>query len=149
MARRKTKIENVRDCGDGLHQVVGLRSEGGGSSIRREPCEQCPWRKDSPIGAFPAEAYRHSANTAYDMSDHTFACHMSGKEKPSTCAGFLLVGAYHNLAVRLQLMKGDYSYSDISDGGFPLYESYKDMAVANGVDPDDEVLRSCRGSNYD
>jgi hypothetical protein len=63
------------------------------------------WRVDAN-GEFPAEAFRHSASTAYDMAQHTFACHESGSKKPATSAGFLLRGADHNLAVRLGFMTG-------------------------------------------
>ena len=94
-------------------------------------------------GTFPAEAFRHSAETAYDMSQHSFACHESGAEKPATCAGFLLHGADHNLAVRLRRMRGQIK-NDISDGGHDLHHSYRDMAEANGVSPDDPSLTKCR-----
>ena len=93
--------------------------------------------------AFPAEAFRHSANTAYDMSDHSFGCHQSGSKRPATCAGFLLRGADHNLSVRLGYMTGQYQ-DDVSDAGEDLHESYRDMAIANGVDPDDVALKHCR-----
>lgn len=116
---------------------------GGGSNLyRREPCPECPWRKDAPIGAFPAEAFRVSAKTAYDMTVHTFSCHMSGSEKPATCAGFLLSGADHNLAVRLARSTG--SISDDVKSDVPLYGSYREMAEANGVDPEDPILAPCR-----
>ncbi|HMF69483.1 MAG TPA: DUF6283 family protein, partial [Phyllobacterium sp.] len=89
--RRKTRVENIRHCGDGEHAVVSLLSEATGKGWnRREPCDQCPWRADLPTGVFPAEAFRISANTAYDASFNTFACHVTGSEKPATCAGFLL-----------------------------------------------------------
>lgn len=128
-------------CDDGKHAVVTVTNDK--KSYRREPCAECPWRKDSPIGAFPPDAYKRSANTAYDMSDHTFACHMSGKHKPATCAGFLLRGAEHNLSYRLALMNGDIDPDQITTT-VDLYNSYREMAIANGVDPDDEDLERCR-----
>jgi hypothetical protein len=33
---------------------------------------------------------------------------------------------------------------DVSDGGHRLYDNYRSMAVANGVDPDDPILAPCR-----
>ncbi|MDL5034348.1 DUF6283 family protein [Pelomonas sp. APW6] len=115
---------------------------GGPGTYRRRPCGDCPWRKDA-VGEFPAEAFRHSAATAYDMSDRTFACHQSGQAKPAICAGFLLRGSAHNLAVRLGYMQGRFN-GGVSDGGCDLHENYRAMAVANGVDPDDPVLTLCR-----
>lgn len=137
---KKAKISQVRAAGDN-HQVVTL--SGGGSTYRRKPCPTCPWRVDA-VGEFPAEAFRHSANTAYDMAGHEFACHSSGKERPSICAGFLLNGAQHNLATRMKAANGKYDFSSISDDGLELFESYRDMAVANGVSPRDPVLKPCR-----
>ena len=120
-------------------QVVTVK--GGRGKHRREPCPDCPWRTDA-TGKFPAEAFRHSAPTAYDMSDRIFSCHQSGSKKPATCAGFLLRGADHNLAVRLGKIQG--KFADVSDGGHALHASYRAMAEANGVDPDDRVLDKCR-----
>lgn len=138
--KRHTVVQ-VRPAGVD-HQVVTLQSQKGCKSLyRKEPCPQCPWREDA-VGVFPPEAFRHSAGTAYDMSTHNFACHDSGTRKPAVCAGFLLRGADHNLAVRLQRMQGN--YDDVSDGGHVLHDSYRAMAIANGVPPDDPVLAPCR-----
>lgn len=135
----KPEVRQVRQAGDD-HQVVTV--VGGRSTYRRTPCADCPWRKDA-VGIFPAEAFRHSANTAYDMSDHTFACHQSGIEKPAVCAGFLLRGADHNLAVRLGYINGRFK-GDVTDGDCQLHENYRAMAVANGVAPNDPILDPCR-----
>lgn len=132
-------ITQVRPAGE-RHQVVTV--EGGRGGYRRKPCSDCPWRVDA-TGEFPPEAFRHSANTAYDMSRHSFACHQSGTSKPAVCAGFLLRGAEHNLSVRLHRMSGQIG-QDVTDGGHELHASYRAMAVANGVNPDDDALRLCR-----
>lgn len=123
------------------HQVVTV--EGGGGAYRRTPCPGCPWRVDQ-TGVFPAEAFRHSAETAYDMADRAFGCHESGPDRPATCAGFLLRGADHSLAVRVRLANGRIDPTQVSDGGHALHPSYRAMAVANGVDPDDPRLTPCR-----
>lgn len=135
---RKTRITAVRPAG-AAHQVLTV--EGGGKGHCTRPCADCPWRKDA-TGEFPPEAFRHSASTAYDMAANTFACHQAGAEQPRVCAGFLLRGAHHNLSVRLGWIQG--KYRDVSDGGHELHEDYRAMAIANGVDPDDEVLAPCR-----
>lgn len=137
--RKPTVITRVRPA-DENHQVLTV--EGGGCSYRKKPCKNCPWRIDS-VGEFPAEAFRHSASTAYDMAEETFACHEAGAKKPATCAGFLLRGADHNLSVRLGYITGRYK-GDVSDGGHELHDNYRAMAVANGVSPDDPILAQCR-----
>ncbi|WP_175787502.1 DUF6283 family protein [Burkholderia anthina] len=134
-----TRTTRVRPAGTD-HQVITV--EGGKGLHRREPCPKCPWRVDA-VGEFPAEAFKHSASTAYDMATHTFACHDSGAKKPALCAGFVLRGAAHNMAMRLKAIRGE-SFGDVTDGGHELFDNYRAMAIANGVDPDDEVLAPCR-----
>lgn len=138
------RVTDIRPAGAN-HQVVTV--EGGRRGLyRREPCPTCPWRKDA-VGEFPAEAFRHSANTAYDMASKMFSCHESGVEKPATCAGFLLRNSENNLGARLMAARGDLDREQLCDGGHELFDSYRDMAVANGVAPNDPVLAQCRADN--
>lgn len=143
--RRKPKIVRTRVADDNnvVHTVIG-----GNGTYRRTPCSECPWRVDR-TGTFPAEAFRISAHTAYDASMETFGCHMSGQEKPATCAGFLLRNADHNVKVRLAVAFGKMDLSTVEDGGLLLHASYRAMAVANGVDPPDPVIAPCRANGYD
>tara|TARA_R110001592_G_scaffold29089_2_gene105845 strand:+ start:104 stop:352 length:249 start_codon:yes stop_codon:yes gene_type:complete len=78
------------------------------------------------------------------MSENVFSCHTSGAKKPATCAGFLLRGAEHNLNVRLGLIMGTLDLQQVDDDGLDLFDSYREMAVANGVEEDDSVLALCR-----
>lgn len=138
-ARPSARITRVRPAGPD-HQVLTV--EGGRRGYCRKPCPSCPWRKDA-VGEFPSEAFRHSAPTSYDMSDRIFACHTAGSERTKACAGFLLSGAEHNLAVRLMHLRGELA-GDVSAAGHELFGSYREMAIANGVDPADPVLAPCR-----
>jgi hypothetical protein len=110
---------------------------------RKAPCAECPWRKDVPPGKFPPERYLALAGTAYDMAKNVFACHMSKDEKPAACAGYLSRSADHNLSVRLAYMQGQLEPMDRS-GGLALYDDYRALAVANGVEPDNPALKPCR-----
>ena len=142
---RRVRTLEVRPAGE-AHQVVSVQVQGEASKLyRRRPCSDCPWRKDA-VGVFPAEAFRHSARTAYDMSQHTFACHQAGIGKPTLCAGFLLRGADHNLSVRLARMRGEIG-NDVEAAGVELHEGYVEMAVANGVGAGEAVLKDCRGAS--
>lgn len=138
MAGNKSTITDIRSAGED-HRVV--TAEGGGKGYCKRPCADCPWRKDA-AGVFPAEAFKHSASTAYDLAQNTFACHQAGVDQPRVCAGFLLRGAEHNLAIRLGLIHG--RYQGVEDGGHELHENYRAMAIANGLDPEDEALTRCR-----
>ncbi|WP_433426304.1 DUF6283 family protein (plasmid) [Microtetraspora malaysiensis] len=135
--RNGPRAEVVCEGADGWG-VVLVEHECDGFQTR--PCPDCPWRTDAPVGAFPPEVYRHSARTTYDMATSAFGCHMSGSARPKTCAGFLLRGASDNLMVRVS--RADYSavHSTVE-----LYADYRQMAIANGVGPDDPALTPCRG----
>ncbi len=127
-----------------------VRTIVGGSAgvYRRTPCPQCPWRLDA-VGVFPAEAFKHSANVAHDRAMTVFACHDAGSKRPATCAGFLLRNSGHNLAVRLHQHDRLIDLAAVSDGSVALFDSYRAMAIANGVDPDDPALADCRADGYE
>jgi hypothetical protein len=141
MPKKRPTVVAVNPAGPD-HQVVTV--EGGYGTYRRTVCEECPWRLDQ-TGKFPPEAFRHSANTAYDQSMHQFACHMSGSVKPATCAGFLLRGATHNIAFRLAVATGKIDPKELCET-VPLHPSYRAMAEANGLPPDDPALERCRNA---
>lgn len=117
-------------------------------TTHKRPCSDCPWRRDAPVGHFPPDAFQRLAASAYDMERTIFQCHDTKDDKPVVCAGFLERGADHNLTVRLAYMAGDIAPLDRS-GNLDLYDDYKEMAIANGVDPDDPLLRRCRSGNRD
>lgn len=142
--KKPAKITDARPGGvneHGEHRVVTIHSSGG--AYRREPCPTCPWRVDA-VGEFPAEAFRQSARTAYDSAMQMFSCHESGAKKPATCAGFLLRNSANNLGARLAQSMGRLDLSQVSDAGIELFPSYRAMAIANGVAPDDPILIPCR-----
>lgn len=147
MGKRTTTIIDTRTA-DQDHEVVSIEVGGGGKAVHRKtPCPECPWRRDAPIGAFPAEAFRISAGTAHDLADRVFGCHMSGSKQPATCAGFLLRGAEHNLTVRMNIFANAYDPTTVDDGELELYDGYRSMAIANGVMADDPAIAKCRGAD--
>lgn len=133
----------------GKDQAV-VTVKGGTHQFRRQPCSDCPWRKDA-VGKFLAEAFRLSANTGMDgarvvdieEAAHGFACHQSGAEKPATCAGYILRGQ-DAIGWRLGVALGRFAPSLVSAAGADLFNNYFDMAVANGVPADDAALDGCR-----
>lgn len=138
---KKPKIVRVRLAGEN-HQVVTIHGKADGDrGYCLTPCATCPWRKDA-VGEFPAEAFKISAHTSYDQSLVTFACHSSGGDRPRDCAGFIVKGSLHNVRARMNRAKGQ--YQDVTDGGHNLFDSYREMAIANGVDPNDPILKPCR-----
>lgn len=143
---RFRRVDYQRRCDDGKHAVATITTPNDEHRDMPSPCAQCPWRADLPTGEFPPDAFRMSANTSYDQSTHLFGCHMSGTAAV-TCAGFLLRGSDNNIGVRLLASQGMIEPGSVTDGGFPLYDSYRAMAEANGVAPDDPALALCRGND--
>lgn len=142
--RRRGRITATTRVGPD-HAVVTVSGDGEGPFLfRREVCQECPWRKDRPTKVFPAEAFRHSARTCYDMAENAFACHMAGHERSQVCAGFLLSdSACHNMGLRIKSALGKFHPDDVRETA-PTYRTYREMAEANGVDADDPVLARCR-----
>lgn len=101
---------------------------------RKETCEECPWRKDVPPGRFPAERFIQLRRTA-EQGFHkpVFACHKTVEGAETACVGFLLVAGANNFAVRLASATGQFNHKELKATG-PLYESYEEMARANGVE---------------
>lgn len=139
-----TKIQAITPAGAD-HQVVTFthKNDDGGMKFRKTPCRPCPWVIQN-AGMFPAKAFEHSARTAYDMSTHLFSCHESGVDKAKICAGFLLRGADHNLGIRMAILNNKYHIDEVKVDDRELFDSYKDMAIANGVDEDHPALTPCR-----
>ncbi|WP_143658323.1 DUF6283 family protein [Embleya scabrispora] len=111
-------------------------------AVRERPCggvEPCPWRRDAPLGQFPPAAFELSAPTSAPGSTRRFGCHSSTPSHPRICAGWLLRGADGNPRIRELLRTGRLSPPELPDG-MELYDSYTEMAVANGVDPGHPAL---------
>ncbi len=104
-----------------------------------KPCAECPWRLDVPAGKFSPERFEALAATAYDLAGTVFACHMSKEGGEFACASFIIKSSAHNLAVRMSRQSFVHVTSD-----HPLFETYREMAIANGVDEDNPVLAGCR-----
>jgi hypothetical protein len=138
--RRKPRVLR-RVLADENNAVLSVAGDQGAHRVK--PCGGCPWRVDQ-AGAFPAQAFRISAPTAYDAAFEMFGCHESGANAPATCAGFLLRNADHNIGARIATSQGRIRWEAIHDGGHVLHDSYRAMAIANGVDPEDPALKKCR-----
>jgi hypothetical protein len=104
----------------------------------RRTCDDCPFLLSSPVGKFSAERFLDLAHTCKpgEMPGNVFACHNSPAGREKACAGMILV-TRDDLPNRLRLMvsQGLLNPDDISATG-PLFASYRDMATANGCDPD-------------
>lgn len=124
-----------------------VRAEGE-VGYQRRPCPGCPWRRDTPVGRFPADVFDRSRHTSMPKAfgpnwdgrfGTTFGCHESGPERPRDCAGYLAVEGRSSIAVRVAVVTGNLPASALEpQPGWPnLYPSYEAMAQANGCSPTD------------
>lgn len=99
---------------------------------RSETCTECPWRRDVAVGHFPPERYVSLRRTCEQGFNNVFACHQTAEGHETVCVGYLMVDGLNNFRVRLAVIQGQYDPKMLKATG-PLYESFREMAVANGV----------------
>lgn len=96
-------------------------------------CDECPWRKDVPVGRFAPERYVALAGTSKQDLGTIFTCHKTDEGgNEHACVGWLMVDGPENLVVRLAAANGDIDFDRLRARG-ELYDSYGEMAEANGV----------------
>jgi Family of unknown function (DUF6283) len=107
---------------------------------RRWPCAECPFRRDTEPGQFPACRYQALQETAGQPGNEAplgapmFACHKSAEGREEACAGWLAVAGYEHLGVRLAIALGRLPAAALSPGeDWPeLFGSYEETAEAQG-----------------
>lgn len=103
---------------------------------RRYPCNECPWRRDTEPGKFPAERYEALRDTAGQpgaeaaLTAPIFACHKSVEGRDEACAGWLATVGGEHLGIRLAVAMGRLSGGCLTPNtGWPeLFDSYEEMA---------------------
>jgi len=104
---------------------------------RRWPCRECPFRRDTKPGQFPAcryEALRATAGKAgaeVPVNAPIFACHKSTEGRDEACAGWLAVCGIEHLGVRMAVLTGRIEPENLrpAEGWPALYDSYDEMAA--------------------
>jgi hypothetical protein len=100
----------------------------------RRTCSECPWLRETEVGRFPPERYRALWETCQPGGlAHLFACHKTERSERA-CAGMLAVCGPDINMVRLLASYGKIDLGAIEATG-PLYDSFDEMARANGYDP--------------
>lgn len=106
--------------------------------FRRRPCVECPWRRDTAAGQFPACRYDALRETSEqrpgdepDFGAPMFACHKSPEGREEACAGWLAAVGHRHLGVRLAVMQGRLSAEMLTPGAdWPeLFDTYTEMAT--------------------
>jgi hypothetical protein len=102
---------------------------------RPTPCDQCPWKRDTPPGQFPAERYEVLRATTGTPNEQVgpdaplFGCHKGSDENMIPCAGWLKAVGFWNLRVRLMVNMGQIPGELCGTGVVPsdLFGSYDEM----------------------
>lgn len=108
---------------------------------RRHPCRECPFRRDTEPGMFPACRYEALAETAGERGAEAplgapfFACHKSPEGREEVCAGWLAVCGAEHLGVRVAVLAGRLEPEGLQPGeGWPgLFGSYREMAATQAA----------------
>lgn len=111
------------------------------------PCTKCPWRRDVASSEFGADRYVDLSCTVgapgreVPVGGPMFACHLSAEDREKACAGWLAVAGWNHLGVRYAVISGRLDPRALAPGDdWPqLYESYAEMAEANGALVDGEA----------
>ena len=105
---------------------------------RRYPCAECPFRRDTEPGQFPACRYEALEQTAgrpgaeAPLGAPLFACHKSTEGRDEACAGWLAVVGYDHIGVRIAVAFGELPADALEPGDdWPeLFSTYDEMAEA-------------------
>jgi len=104
------------------------------SNEHRSPCNNCPWRKDAPMGYWHPKHFR---DVWYDCQDDGLGlmlCHKSkAAKRPIICAGYALIVGFDSIGLRISASKGEFVPGNYSAKGIPLHRSFKAMMVAQGL----------------
>ena len=101
---------------------------------KRRPCKTCPWRKDAELGYWHQDHYRDMAKSCQRDGPNQMMCHQSRDTNQIVCAGWVLVLGFDAIGVRRAVHNGDFDPNrDFESGGLELYDSWEEMAEANGV----------------
>lgn len=109
------------------------------------PCDECPWRRDTPAGRFPACRYQQLAETTggpgteVALGAPMFACHKTPDGRERACAGWLATTGRHHLGVRLAAALGRLDPAALEPGpGWPdLFDTYDEMAATQAATDED------------
>jgi hypothetical protein len=105
------------------------------------PCAECPWRRDTPPGKFPAERYERLRDTSpgprgesASLGAPIFACHMSHEGGEFPCAGWLATQAHAHVGIRYAVLRGALPKEVLRPGeDWPdLFTDYDEMAARQG-----------------
>lgn len=106
---------------------------------QRQPCANCPWRRDAPVGEFAAQRYEQLRSAVggpgaeAGLDAPIFACHKSVPGRDRACAGWLAVAGVDHLGMRLAVAMGRLPAEVLAPGSdWPeLFSTFDEMVARN------------------
>src|SRR5262249_36385402 len=99
----------------------------------RRPCSNCPWRVDAPRRHWDPSHFVEIWHGCQDDGIHVMACHKSTSQRRLLCQGWVRVMGFGAIGVRLAMICGEVTASEVADqGGPPLFRTFAQMLRANG-----------------
>jgi len=105
----------------------------------RKPCDNCPWRKDAPVGLWHPSHFEDIWTGCQDDGLRTMLCHKAtalpeDERGRLPCQGWARVMGLDAIGVRLALINETLTLEEVEDRDTPpLFESFEDMMEANGI----------------
>lgn len=100
----------------------------------RIPCANCPWRVDAPRKHWDPTHFVDIWRNCQDDGVHVMGCHKSTVQRPRVCQGWVRVMGLDAIGVRLELITGQVTETEIAHRGGPeLFKSFAAMLRANGI----------------
>jgi len=99
-------------------------------------CEDCPWRKDAPLGHFPIARYEALRPSVEQGFGTMFACHKSPECNKRACVGYVVNQVFgpgngpENFNLRHALSMGKIDPEKMTIIG-AQYRTYDEMVEAN------------------
>jgi hypothetical protein len=116
-----------------------------GSSIRKEPCSSCPYRRDVPSGVWARHEYEKLIEFDAPTGDQpfaTFACHATPDH---TCHGWAVVHSNRGPEYELLGLRVWPPVGEIPEAAVPLFESGTEAAEHGMADietPSTEAIQT-------
>lgn len=109
----------------------------------RQPCGNCPWRKDAPREFWDPQHLTDIYTRCQDDGLHIMLCHKSpefvakpGNEgKKLVCQGWIRVIGFEAIGVRIAAMRGYVTGEEVEDQRPGLFGSFEEMLAANRIVP--------------
>lgn len=100
---------------------------------RKQPCKNCPYRKDAPLAYWSIEEFKQLMDKEAEMMGTVYMCH---KKDGCACVGWLIDQERRgvpSIALRLAMMKrrANYSMLEALKSPAPLFDNIREMCIAN------------------